>query len=160
MVSCKVDVCIACRSTAIIWLHKDVKQTRDILTRRSAATGRATGVVGAFPWGEFAEKTAATALAGSFLGSFLLGGLESGPVDEPEQAGLGQEDDDDDDEGGEEVGLVVEDGDGLVGGADFFKPVELTHFGGVGRNWIEEEVVMLREWGGGGEPVTLNACII
>lgn len=49
-------------------------------------------------------------------------------MDEPEEAGLGEEDDDDDDEGGEEVGLVVEDGDGLVGGADFLEPVELAHF--------------------------------
>lgn len=49
-------------------------------------------------------------------------------MDEPQEAGLGDQDDEDDDEGGEEVGLVVEDGDGLVGGADFLEPVELAHF--------------------------------
>lgn len=49
-------------------------------------------------------------------------------MDEVQHAALRQEGDDDDEEDGEEVGLVVEDGDGLIGGADFLEPVELTHF--------------------------------
>ncbi|KAL6790023.1 hypothetical protein J3E68DRAFT_413043 [Trichoderma sp. SZMC 28012] len=97
-----------------------------------AATSRTTRIVGAPAPRDFAEQatTAAARLGGgsSLLGGLLLGGLKGGPVDEPEQAGLGDQDDEDDDEGGEEVGLVVEDGDGLVGGADFLEPVELTHF--------------------------------
>lgn len=97
-----------------------------------AATGRTARVVGASAPRDFAEQTTATAarLGGgsSLLGGLLLGGLKGGPVDEPQEAGLGDQDDEDDDEGGEEVGLVVEDGDGLVGGADFLEPVELTHF--------------------------------
>lgn len=49
-------------------------------------------------------------------------------MDEVEHAALHQEGDNDDEEDGEEVGLVVEDGDGLVGCADFLEPVELAHF--------------------------------
>lgn len=52
-------------------------------------------------------------------------------MDGIEHAALHQEGDDDDEEDGEEVGLVVEDGDGLVGGADFLEPVELAHFCGL-----------------------------
>lgn len=48
-------------------------------------------------------------------------------MDEVEEAALCEEDDEDDDEDGEEVGLVVEDGDGLVCCADFLEPVELAH---------------------------------
>lgn len=97
-----------------------------------AATGRTARIVRASAPRDFAEQatTAAARLSGSssLLGGLFLRGLKGGPVDEPQKAGLGDQDDEDDDEGGEEVGLVVEDGDGLVGGADFLEPVELAHF--------------------------------
>lgn len=49
-------------------------------------------------------------------------------MDVPVDAHLNSETDDDDDEVGEELGLVVEDGDGLVGGANRAEEVELAHF--------------------------------
>ncbi|KAL7799719.1 hypothetical protein V8C37DRAFT_365224 [Trichoderma ceciliae] len=115
------------------------RSSKGCLIRRSAATGSAAPVVGASPWREFAENAATTAAMASFLGGFDLGRLESSPMDKAQQAGLRQESSDDDEEGGEEIGLVVEDGDSLLGGADLFEPVELTHVGrGVGREMIEE----------------------
>lgn len=50
-------------------------------------------------------------------------------MDVPQQDALQDDGDEDDDEDGEEDGLVVEDGDGLGGGADAAEPVELAHFG-------------------------------
>ena len=49
-------------------------------------------------------------------------------MDEPDEEALEEEADDDEDEGGEELGLVVEDGDGAVGCAEALEPVELSHF--------------------------------
>lgn len=48
-------------------------------------------------------------------------------MDVPEEDALQDEDDKDDDENGEQVGLVVQDTDGLRRGADTAEPVELTH---------------------------------
>lgn len=48
-------------------------------------------------------------------------------MDVPEEDALQDEDDKDDDENGEQVGLVVQDTDGLRRGADAAEPVELTH---------------------------------
>lgn len=49
-------------------------------------------------------------------------------MDVPQQHDLEDDGNEDDDEDSEEDGLVVEDGDGLRGGADAAEPVELTHF--------------------------------
>jgi hypothetical protein len=72
-------------------------------------------------------------LGGALCVLLLLGllGLEGGVVDVPQQGALESEADDDENQDGEELGLVVEDGDGLVGGADALEPVELTHGGGL-----------------------------
>lgn len=48
-------------------------------------------------------------------------------MDIPEEDALQDEDDKDDDENGEQVGLVVQDTDGLRRGADGAEPLELTH---------------------------------
>lgn len=53
-------------------------------------------------------------------------------VDEPDEGALQADGGEDGEENKEEHRLVVEDGDGLLGGADFGKPVELAHFGGGG----------------------------
>lgn len=76
------------------------------------------------------------------LGLLLLHllGLESGVVDEPDKGDLEGDDDEDDDEDGEQDGLVVEDGDGLRGGADLGEPVERAHCGGGrGRKLLSRE---------------------
>lgn len=71
------------------------------------------------------------AALGVVLGLLLLPllGLERGEVDVPDEEALDSEPDEDDEEVDEEVGLVVEDGDGLVCGADGLEPVEVGHCG-------------------------------
>lgn len=51
----------------------------------------------------------------------------------PDEDTLQNEDNEDDDQNGEEVWLIIEDGNGLRSGADGTKPVELAHFGGRGK---------------------------
>lgn len=53
--------------------------------------------------------------------------LACGEVDGDHEARLGEQADDDDDERGEELGLVVQDGDSAVGGTDSADEVELAH---------------------------------
>lgn len=59
---------------------------------------------------------------------FLLFWLHSCVVNIPNYQTLKPETDEDDDEVDEEVRLVVQDSDGLVGGADFLQPVKVGHF--------------------------------
>lgn len=89
---------------------------------------------------------------GSFL--FLLSlhglallGLQGGVTDVPVQYELQDECDEDDKEDSEEDGLVVEDGDSLIGRADGREPVELTHWsGGLGASRSgTEQVEMIKE---------------
>lgn len=68
-----------------------------------------------------------SALAALFLLLFLLLRLQRGEVDVPDEDALQDEDEEHDDENGEQVRLIVEDGDGLRGGADFTEPIELSH---------------------------------
>lgn len=77
---------------------------------------------------------------GSFLVLFVLRrlallGLQGGEADVPVQGELQADRDEDDEEDGEENGLVIEDGDSLVCGADLRKPVELTHGSGSLEAW-------------------------
>lgn len=58
----------------------------------------------------------------------LLLGLARGEVYEPYKEAFGDEANHDEDERGEQLGLVIEDGNGAVGRADAFEPVELPHF--------------------------------
>lgn len=72
---------------------------------------------------------------GSFLVLLSLHGLallrlQGDVADVPVQYELQNECDKDDKEDSEEDGLVVEDGDSLIGGADGREPVELTHWSG------------------------------
>lgn len=64
------------------------------------------------------------------LHSLALLRLQGDVADVPVQHELQNECDKDDKEDSEEDGLVVEDGDGLIGGADGREPVELTHWSG------------------------------
>lgn len=122
------------RSTGRIWRHRigEISNLYCLLLLlflwRLAATSGTAAVVAASTSREFADQAAAGFTA--LLGLLLLRILESAPVDGIEHAALHQKGDDDDEQDGEEVGLVVEDGHGLVGGADFLEPVELAHFCG------------------------------
>lgn len=75
----------------------------------------------------FSSRSAAGIIAGGLL-LFLLLGLQSRIMNVPNQQALQAKTDENDKQVNEEVRLIIEDGDSLLGGADLLEPVKVCHF--------------------------------